>query len=366
MSALLFVVGAIAVVAGAVMIGFGFPVKEFSFGNTLIISGITALAGGLIVVGLGAVVMQLQRVVEALASRPPLRTSRPMDPFEQAAGARGGAAAGRIPFPSKPKAETPREQRAFAAGIAEMAAETAHETPHEMAHDLTHELAHAEAGARSAAPTLRNPDEAQVAVEESDELSLSPRQHPMSAPLSPPMSAPMSAPMHAPMPAPAAPLPAAEFNEPLTAPPLAVNGSDSAEKRAAPALDAGWRKPPAPLPQRQPQTSYFDSMWPAAEAHPAKAPAAPAVSDARPSEPRYDFTPAPPPRREPPVLHAEPEQAKPAAAGEVRAVAILKSGVVDGMGYTLYVDGSIEAELPQGTLRFASINDLRSHLEKNP
>jgi hypothetical protein len=47
-----------------------------------------------------------------------------------------------------------------------------------------------------------------------------------------------------------------------------------------------------------------------------------------------------------------------------RAVAILKSGVVDGMGYTLYVDGSIEAELPQGTLRFASINELRSHLEK--
>ena len=29
------------------------------------------------------------------------------------------------------------------------------------------------------------------------------------------------------------------------------------------------------------------------------------------------------------------------------------------MGYTLYVDGSIEAELPQGTLRFASINELR-------
>ena len=58
-----------------------------------------------------------------------------------------------------------------------------------------------------------------------------------------------------------------------------------------------------------------------------------------------------------PARRAEPE--KP------RTVAILKSGVVDGMGYTLYVDGSIEAELPQGTLRFASINELRSHLEKN-
>ena len=35
------------------------------------------------------------------------------------------------------------------------------------------------------------------------------------------------------------------------------------------------------------------------------------------------------------------------------------------MGYTLYVDGSIEAELPNGTLRFASINELRDHLGKS-
>jgi hypothetical protein len=60
------------------------------------------------------------------------------------------------------------------------------------------------------------------------------------------------------------------------------------------------------------------------------------------------------------------ETADPATMEEPpRAVAILKSGVVDGMGYTLYVDGSIEAELPQGTLRFSSINDLRGYLEKN-
>ena len=35
----------------------------------------------------------------------------------------------------------------------------------------------------------------------------------------------------------------------------------------------------------------------------------------------------------------------------------------DGMAYTLYTDGSIEAELPQGTMRFSSIEDLRAHLE---
>jgi len=40
-----------------------------------------------------------------------------------------------------------------------------------------------------------------------------------------------------------------------------------------------------------------------------------------------------------------------APVGEPRPIAILKSGVIDGMAYTLYTDGSIEAELPQGTMR---------------
>jgi hypothetical protein len=59
-------------------------------------------------------------------------------------------------------------------------------------------------------------------------------------------------------------------------------------------------------------------------------------------------TAAPSPRPEPP-----------------RAAAILKSGVVDGMAYTLYADGSIEAQLPHGTVRFGSITELRSHIENN-
>ena len=55
---------------------------------------------------------------------------------------------------------------------------------------------------------------------------------------------------------------------------------------------------------------------------------------------------------------------EPAAASE-RPAAILKSGVIDGMAYTLYADGSIEAELPQGIGRFASVDALRAHLEKS-
>jgi hypothetical protein len=58
-----------------------------------------------------------------------------------------------------------------------------------------------------------------------------------------------------------------------------------------------------------------------------------------------------------------PEQiAEPAAS---TPISVLKAGVVDGMAYTLYSDGSIEAQLPQGTLRFGSIADLRNHIEQH-
>ena len=52
--------------------------------------------------------------------------------------------------------------------------------------------------------------------------------------------------------------------------------------------------------------------------------------------------------------------------GAPSAPTVLKSGVVEGMAYTLYSDGSIEAALPQGTLRFGSISALRDHIENTP
>jgi hypothetical protein len=46
------------------------------------------------------------------------------------------------------------------------------------------------------------------------------------------------------------------------------------------------------------------------------------------------------------------------------AVTVLKSGIVDGMAYSLFSDGSIEAQMPEGMMRFASIDELRSHLDQ--
>jgi hypothetical protein len=54
------------------------------------------------------------------------------------------------------------------------------------------------------------------------------------------------------------------------------------------------------------------------------------------------------------------------AAQTGESVTVLKSGVVDGMAYSLYSDGSIEAQMPEGMMRFGSIDELRAHLDQRP
>jgi hypothetical protein len=58
------------------------------------------------------------------------------------------------------------------------------------------------------------------------------------------------------------------------------------------------------------------------------------------------------------------ERASEARGQTAPAVTVLKSGVVDGMAYSLYSDGSIEAQMPEGMMRFASIDELRAHLDQ--
>ena len=55
---------------------------------------------------------------------------------------------------------------------------------------------------------------------------------------------------------------------------------------------------------------------------------------------------------------------EPAHTEDQPEVTVLKSGIVDGMAYSLYSDGSIEAQMPEGMMRFASIDELRAHLDQ--
>jgi hypothetical protein len=118
--------------------------------------------------------------------------------------------------------------------------------------------------------------------------------------------------------------------------------------KTAPRLGAGARPVRKPL---QANDSIFSTLWPrAAPAATAPVQVTPPPSPAQSANGREPMPQAP---------SAEVRQEAPAA------VSILKSGVVEGMAYTLYSDGSIEAQLPEGTVRFGSITELRNHIEKN-
>ena len=372
MSILLFGAGGLAFLAGIAMIAYGVPINEFSFGNTLITSGTIAIMGGLLTVGLGAVVTYLRRVLDAVANAQTAQGGAAFNAYEQSA-APSAAASPRVPFPTKSKSEAKSSGRADAryepdqhgrepAGFEPMPASygTSFNDPNRDYY----------------APSLPNPDEPPVTVDE--DVSLSPRHPTAPAPefgdsrLSPPPGLAFSIDPteldelrdqrpkrdnNRRMPAPPRSAPAARSLPPeVPALPERSGQSDWAPpvERPLPQQRAAQPGPAAPpMPPAHPAPGpFFDSKWPPE----------PTGAEPRPLTPQWDSNPPPADEAPEPVFDHQPEEDR--LNDEPRSVAILKSGVVDGMGYTLYVDGSIEAELPQGTLRFASITDLRQHLEK--
>jgi hypothetical protein len=129
---------------------------------------------------------------------------------------------------------------------------------------------------------------------------------------------------------------------------------ERAQARTDPPLGVAHPEPaaPPPVPEAlETPPASFDDAWP------------------KPERGRGDI---PPPRRagRAPSTFAEPDPAAgadrypPAVRTEDPSqVTVLKSGVVDGMAYSLYSDGSIEAQMPEGMMRFASIDELRAHLD---
>jgi hypothetical protein len=128
---------------------------------------------------------------------------------------------------------------------------------------------------------------------------------------------------------------------------VAQRGNGASPAHVAPRFEL---KPSAVTPGNRPKGPVFKSV---AEAR--RAAGAATAKVVAPVE-----VVAPPSAAETPSTR---EAAVEAAIQEPAAISVLKSGVVEGMAYTLYSDGSIEAQLPQGTLRFGSIAALREHIE---
>lgn len=105
---------------------------------------------------------------------------------------------------------------------------------------------------------------------------------------------------------------------------------------ADPALAAGTRT-------AQPHPS-FNETWPHGERSPRADSAAP----------RRDA-----------ILSSPSRGDRISSSGQAAAsTTVVKSGTVDGMAYSLFADGSIEAEMPEGMMRFESIDQLRVHVNR--
>ena len=429
MSAVVSVLGLIAVLAGIASFGFGLTIKEFSFGSTLMIAGMSALIGGLLLVALAAAIRELHRIGTILQSRqthaPGL--ARPAAPYEPYASGlvRPAAPAPRMaPMPPQPM---PEDDRPVTPAVAATAAATAvgaahlgqaHEShaPEPQEHEIARHDVHRDVR-EPAAPKHEAHDGAETHEIDTHEAPKRPlprylipdREIVEPAAREPHWAETGEAIEPAPIESEPEQIPLwpheRTHGERFAAADLArdpeewepVFGKDHAQTNEAPEQPAAEMEEPAerhdmpddtaaaePQPER-PTAEYgrlssFDAIWPASERIPPRRYAdaamdAPDATGSNGAEERPRVGPeapaiAPSDQPEPAWLrdHAESEPADAASAAEKQepphAVSILKSGTVDGMGYALYSDGSIEAELPSGKIRFASINELREHLEK--
>jgi hypothetical protein len=302
MSVILFILGILLTGAGIAAIGFGIPINEFNLGNTLIVAGTTAAAAGLILIGLAAAVDQLSQIAKALRPRAGARPITQPQAVEQ-------------PFPSPVRpGPFPVQAPIQASGPA---------TPRAPV------FARQRVEERASEPAPVEPvPEASFSAIERLRSSLA-RADRKAVDITDVEDAPY---------APDAPAQAAPAAADARANP-ADNGAAQVETSKKPPLDFLFRSK-----AREPQPEPFDAVWPKRGARRSDEQAAAEAPIDRPS------------------LFDAPSASAP---DESRPPAILKSGVVDGMAYTLYADGSIEAQLPQGTVRFGSIAELRSHIENS-
>ena len=312
---LLFVAGSILGAAGLLALGFGIPIKDTTFGNAMLLTSIMLLCTSMILVGLGLVVRELKAVVRALAQggvrvAPRAQPARPGVP----------------PRPALPPGLAPHVDPGAPPFVAESSAE------------------YAPAG--SGAPP---PWAAEVAARDRVRNAAAASQHGTAS--APPAESPAPA---------AAPERPARRN--LL---FATRKRDRAEAAGGASADpaspelpkmAAPVMPPMPALEAEPKAS-FDSAWPASRG------ADPFARRGRPAGAGVAAPPSEPPAVEPQTEAMPP----PLPASEAEpAVTVIKSGVVDGMAYSLYSDGSIEAQMPEGMLRFASLDALRVHLEQRP
>jgi hypothetical protein len=300
------VVGIGTLIAGLIAIAYG-TWLELSLGNSLIVAGTVAACAGLILLGLCAVVAELRVIARRLADPRSAADARMRAGFPQIA-----------PVTAQPAAD---------AGSAY----------------LQDPMARADAGhvAPSAAPPVSPPWHEENAAYGQGEAP--------------------------PEPATASPATAAKSRRNLLFSSNLRKDRERIPPRVEPPVDSNAQPgPPASLPPagaaEAPSPVPFDDAWPKPERASGRASDRPRGPEPVPQRRSARGSPYGATNGS----AAADRQPPPARAGDPPTVTVIKSGVVDGMAYSLYSDGSIEAQMPEGMMRFASIDELRAHLDHRP
>jgi hypothetical protein len=394
--------GLIAVVAGIVGFVFGLSIKEFSFGGTLMTTGTMALIGGLLLIAMAAAIRELHRIGTILASRQAPRLPRPgeqQDPYAAGFVRPGTNASQVMPIPVAQVPPSPLHSAPVGSGQDEPLREAKVEPVAALDAALASAISAdrgttTDAAAHQTVAHHAPAHEAPAHDLPADEVAeqAEPETHPSDVDRAAAPTAEPSPTLHEPEDIPLSPheTPREETFETYIRTATVIR-----EEQSATDSEAAAEKPdavadddtPGPelkpeMPSRERGRLSFDAIWPpsrrtsahrSADSEPrslhdedqdVETPASEAPHIAPADEPETKWSPDHVADAERADAERADSESSDDRAEEAHAVSILKSGVVDGMGYALYSDGSIEAALPSGTVRFASINELREHLEK--
>ena len=328
-----FLLGAIAILLGAGAIAFGIPINEFGLGNTLILAGTTVMSAGLVVLALGCVLQAIERIGRRLPQATAAKPGAEAEAVRRRAApqpAESHVAADEWPRPEPIPARTDTPQRER----------------------------------MEAPPAAARPPRSGAREEAARERAAAPRPAPPSVRVK---QGP--APPHEPY--------AEQMREPLVETPQPGRRLDHEPEALEPsepdeAIPAQMHEE-APEPAKPPERRRFFAWTRRSSAtregagEPSEPRAEPSLSEsveraeAARRRDREDREAIRRMARQPVERRPPDPPAEPVAEDQVE---ILRSGTVGDMSYTLYTDGSIDAEFADGKLRFESIEHLRRHLEE--
>jgi hypothetical protein len=297
--------GTVVLCIGLLTVVFGIPIKEFSFGNTMILAGAVVSCTGLILIGLYFIGREFRNLARRLEAGVPA----PVVSAREAADT------------APPRPQTARDDRLFT-----------RDQPRDR-DDVADDYLHDD-HLRSSSPL--EPSAPPAAWQD----------HPVTRarPPAPPAES---------FDAPAEPAERPRRNIMFSSHRRDANRDlPSREPSQTPPDDSAYRSSTEDFQPRETEAADpFDHAWPQS-IRPRPESSAPRNGRAAPPPADQD---APEPAR---------ERFQPPRRADASSVTIVKSGVVDSMAYSLYSDGSIEAQMPEGMVRFASIDELRAHLDE--